>query len=211
MLFWLPYADRRIALRPGGFRITPLWDVPNGQIRQDGMRLAMSVDDHCRIDKIVPRHFLRAVKVAGYCVTAAKDVFWGIVPELKPALQRTLADLPDGFAPPLALACHVAQSRFAPFDQPGSAQPATDVVLPKGMLTVFENVMRPKEWKAPPAQLRDQGATTAHTVRAAIMKAGPPPVRWPAPRTIASFARDAQPEDRDNPKRLQRGAKTDGQ
>ncbi len=59
VLFWLLGAtdghakNFSIALRPGGFRMTPLHDVlsaqkavDDGQIRQNRMRLAMAVDGH---------------------------------------------------------------------------------------------------------------------------------------------------------------------
>ncbi|MBU2958025.1 type II toxin-antitoxin system HipA family toxin [Paracoccus sp. 1_MG-2023] len=114
-LFWLLGAtdghakNFSIALRPGGFRMTPLYDVlsaqkavDDGQIRQNRMRLAMAVDGHYRINEVVPRHFLQSARAAGYGVALAEEVLSGILPELEPALERTLADLPDGFPQPLA-------------------------------------------------------------------------------------------------------------
>ena len=115
VLFWLLGAtdghakNFSIALRPGGFRMTPLYDVlsaqkavDDGQIRQNRMRLAMAVDGHYRINEVVPRHFLQAAKVAGFGVALAEEVLSGVATELEPALDKTLADLPDGFPQPLA-------------------------------------------------------------------------------------------------------------
>lgn len=115
VLFWLLGAtdghakNFSIALRPGGFRMTPLYDVlsaqkavDDGQIRQNRMRLAMAVDGHYRINEVVPRHFLQAAKVAGFGVALAEEVLSGVATELEPALDRTLADLPDGFPQLLA-------------------------------------------------------------------------------------------------------------
>ncbi|WP_108502415.1 hypothetical protein [Paracoccus indicus] len=68
-----------------------------------------------------------------------------------PALETTLADFPVGFPLPLVEAiCDVMQARFAPCDQPGSAQPTEGVVLPKGMLTGFDCLVLPKERKDAP-------------------------------------------------------------
>ncbi|MFP3541537.1 hypothetical protein SB770_33985, partial [Pseudomonas sp. SIMBA_044] len=49
-----------------------------------------------------PRHFLRAAKAAGFGVALAEEVLSDIVAELEPSLNKTLADLPDGFPQPLA-------------------------------------------------------------------------------------------------------------
>lgn len=111
MLFWLLGAtdghakNFSIALRPGGFRMIPLYDVlsaqktvDDAQIRQNRMRLAMAVDGHYRINEVVPRHFLQAAKAAGYGVALAEDILSDIATELKPAMDKTLADLP-GWVP----------------------------------------------------------------------------------------------------------------
>ncbi|WP_171239232.1 type II toxin-antitoxin system HipA family toxin [Ruegeria sp. HKCCA5491] len=115
VLFWLLGAtdghakNFSIALRPGGFRMTPLYDVlsaqeavNDGQIRQNRMRLAMAVDGHYRINEVVPRHFLQAARAAGFGVALADKVLSDIASELELALDTTLADLPDGFPTPLA-------------------------------------------------------------------------------------------------------------
>jgi len=115
VLFWLLGAtdghakNFSIALRPRGFRMTPLYDVlsaqkavDDGQIRQNRMRLAMAVDRHYRINEVVPRHFLQAGKAAGYGVTLAEEVLSKIASQLEPALNNTFADLPHGFPLPLA-------------------------------------------------------------------------------------------------------------
>ena len=110
VLFWLLGAtdghakNFSIALRPGGFRMTPLYDVlsaqkavDDGQIRQNRMRLAMAVDEHYRINEVVPRHFLQAAKAAGYGLALAEDVLAEMVPQLEPALENTVANLPTDF------------------------------------------------------------------------------------------------------------------
>ena len=115
VLFWLLGAtdghakNFSIALRPGGFRMTPLYDVlsaqkavDDGQIRQNRMRLAMAVGGHYRINEMVPRHFLQAAKAAGFGVALAEEVLSGVASELEPALDKTLAELPDGFPQLLA-------------------------------------------------------------------------------------------------------------
>ena len=115
VLFWLLGAtdghakNFSIAIRPGGFRMTPLYDVlsaqkavDNGQIRQNRMRLAMSVNGHYRINEVVPRHFLQAAKTAGFGVALAEDVLSDVASKLEAALDTTLAALPDGFPQPLA-------------------------------------------------------------------------------------------------------------
>jgi serine/threonine-protein kinase HipA len=129
VLFWLLGAtdghakNFSIALRPGGFRITPLYDVlsaqkavDDGQIRQNRMRLAMAVDGHYRINEIVPRHFLKAAKAAGFGLALAEDVLSDVAAKLEPALDKTLAGLPDGFPQPLAEAIVAGvQGRAATF------------------------------------------------------------------------------------------------
>ncbi len=115
VLFWLLGAtdghakNFSIALRPGGFRMTPLYDVlsaqkavDDGQIRQNRMRLAMAVDRHYRINEVVPRHFPQAAKSAGFGVALAEEVLSNIAAELEPALDKTFDDLPIGFPQPLA-------------------------------------------------------------------------------------------------------------
>ncbi len=104
--------------------MTPLYDVlsaqkavDDGQIRQNRMRLAMAVDGHYRINEVVPRHFLQAAKAAGFGVALAEEVLSNIATELEPTLDKTLADLPDGFPQPLAEAIVAgARRRAAAFD-----------------------------------------------------------------------------------------------
>jgi serine/threonine-protein kinase HipA len=66
------------------------------------MRLAMAVDGHYRKNEVVPRHFLQAAKAAVFGVVLAEEVLPDIAAELEPALDKTFADLPDGFPQPLA-------------------------------------------------------------------------------------------------------------
>ncbi|KIC08758.1 toxin HipA [Leisingera sp. ANG-M1] len=115
VLFWLLGAtdghakNFSVALRPGGFRMTPLYDVlsaqkavDDGQIRQNRMRLAMAVDGHYRVNEVVPRHFLQAAKAAGFGVALAEEALSEIAAQLEPALESTLAGLPAGFPEALA-------------------------------------------------------------------------------------------------------------
>ena len=115
VLFWLLGAtdghakNFSIALRPGGFRLTPLYDVlsaqqavDDGQIRQNRMRLAMSVAGHYRINEVVPRHFLQVAKAAGFGVTLAEKALVEVLGEVYLALEKTIAQLETDF--PLRLA-----------------------------------------------------------------------------------------------------------
>ncbi len=115
VLFWLLGAtdghakNFSIALRPGGFRMTPLYDVLSaqkavdvGQIRQNRMRLAMAVDGHYRINEVVPRHFLQTAKAAGFGVALAEEVLAEVAGGIEAALAETMARLPKDFPSPLA-------------------------------------------------------------------------------------------------------------
>jgi serine/threonine-protein kinase HipA len=115
VLFWLLGApdghakNFSIALRPGGFRMTPLYDVlsaqkavDDGQIRQNRMRLAMAVDGHYRINEVVPRHFLQVAKAAGFDVALAEDVLVEVSGKTDPALEKTITGLGADFSQHLA-------------------------------------------------------------------------------------------------------------
>lgn len=119
VLFWLLGAtdghakNFSIALRPGGFRVTPLYDVlsaqkavNDGQIRQNRMRLAMAVAGHYRINEVVPRHFLQVAKAAGFGVALAEDVLAEVGSKIEAALDKTIAglggDFPEGLAEAIA-------------------------------------------------------------------------------------------------------------
>jgi len=110
VLFWLLGAtdghakNFSIALRPGGFSMTPLYDVlsaqeavDNGQIRQNRMRLAMALDGHYRINEVVPRHFVQAAKAMGFGVALAEETLAEAAGQVEDALARTLSGLPEGF------------------------------------------------------------------------------------------------------------------
>jgi serine/threonine-protein kinase HipA len=115
VLFWLLGAtdghakNFSIALRPGGFRMSPLYDVlsaqkavDDGQIRQNRMRLAMAVDGHYRINEVVPRHFLQAAKAAGYGVTLAEEVLADAAERIELAIEKTVSCMPTNFPEDLA-------------------------------------------------------------------------------------------------------------
>ena len=98
-----------IALRPGGFRMTPLYDVlsaqkavDDGQIRQNRMRLAMAVDGHYRINEVVPRHFLQAAKAAGFGVALAEQALAEVAGKVEAALEKTIIGLGADFPQVLA-------------------------------------------------------------------------------------------------------------
>ncbi|SDF04104.1 serine/threonine-protein kinase HipA [Celeribacter baekdonensis] len=107
VLFWLLGAtdghakNFSIALRPGGFRMTPLYDVlsaqkavGDAQIRQNRMRLAMAVDGHYRINEVVPRHFLQAAKAAGFGVALAEEVLAEVDGRIEAALSDAETSCP---------------------------------------------------------------------------------------------------------------------
>jgi serine/threonine-protein kinase HipA len=101
--------------------MTPLYDVlsaqkavNDGQIRQNRMRLAMSVAGHYRINEVVPRHFLQVAKVAGFGVILAEDVLAEVGSKIEAALDKTIAGLGDDFPRGLAeTIADVIQSRTA--------------------------------------------------------------------------------------------------
>ncbi len=112
ILFWLLGAtdghakNFSIAMRPGGFRMTPLYDIlsaekaaAEGQIRQNRMRLAMSVGDgnHYRINEVIPRHYLQTAKTAGFGVPLVEELLLEVSERIEPALDATLAGLPADF------------------------------------------------------------------------------------------------------------------
>lgn len=130
VLFWLLGAtdghakNFSIALRPGGFRMTPLYDVlsaekavDDGQIRQNRMRLAMAVEGHYRINEVVPRHFLQAAKAAGFGVALAEEVLAEVSGRVEGALAEAQATLPKGFPSALAeVLANGIRARVASFD-----------------------------------------------------------------------------------------------
>ncbi|WP_434286249.1 type II toxin-antitoxin system HipA family toxin [Celeribacter sp. SCSIO 80788] len=112
ILFWLLGAtdghakNFSIAMRPGGFRMTPLYDIlsaekaaAEGQIRQNRMRLAMSVGDgnHYRINEVIPRHYLQTAKTAGFGVPLVEELLLEVSERIEPALDATLSGLPADF------------------------------------------------------------------------------------------------------------------
>ncbi|WP_138471244.1 type II toxin-antitoxin system HipA family toxin [Poseidonocella sp. HB161398] len=119
LLFWLLGAtdghakNFSLALRPGGFRMTPLYDVltaqkamRDGQIRQNRMRLAMAVGEggHYRMNEVVPRHYLQTARAAGYGVALMEALMQEVAGQAEAAAERTLAALPEGFPQDLASA-----------------------------------------------------------------------------------------------------------
>jgi serine/threonine-protein kinase HipA len=113
IVFWLLGAtdghakNFSIFVLPGGrFRMTPLYDVmsaqPNvdaGQIRHNGMKLAMAVGDnrHYVIDSIMPRHFLQTAASSGVPTAVVRGILDEIESDAGRAIEATLNDLPSGF------------------------------------------------------------------------------------------------------------------
>jgi len=113
ILFWLigttdgHAKNFSIALRPGGgFGMTPFYDVltaqkavDDGQIRQNRMRLAMSVgnENHYRINEVVRRHFLQSAKTTGLGEQLIDNMVDDVLKQISGSIERTRADLPQGF------------------------------------------------------------------------------------------------------------------
>lgn len=112
IVFWLLAAtdghakNFSVFLVPGGFSLTPLYDIVSAQpsldakqIRLNKMKLAMAVGSnrHYRIDSISTRNFLQTAKKAGLSRDTALKVIDDLVRRGGPALELVLAGLPRGF------------------------------------------------------------------------------------------------------------------
>lgn len=96
-----------LRLMPGGrFYMTPLYDVMSaqpavdaGQLRQNNMKFAMAVGSsrHYVVDKILPRHFRQVATRNGIPDATLDEIFTGLLREVPPAIEKTVAALPDGF------------------------------------------------------------------------------------------------------------------
>lgn len=111
-LFWLLGAtdghakNFSIALKPGGFTMTPLYDIlsaqkalDDGQIRHTQMKLAMSLGDnnHYRLDNVAVRHFLQTAKSADFGVTLVTDILQDVDDNIEQAIEKTIKVLPADF------------------------------------------------------------------------------------------------------------------
>lgn len=113
IIFWLIGAtdghgkNFSIALRTGGFRLTPFYDVLSAQpayddrkIPHNKFKLAMSVGNSgkCVIDYINGRHFRETAKKVGLGPTVAKRVIDQISEQALQATETALSAMPSDFA-----------------------------------------------------------------------------------------------------------------
>ncbi|MFC7047934.1 type II toxin-antitoxin system HipA family toxin [Emcibacter nanhaiensis] len=87
IVFWLLAAidghakNFSIFLTPGGFRLTPMYDVmsaaPYPELTPQKIKLAMAIGDnrHYRVHEIVPRHFYQMGKTAGFAKVDVDEMF----------------------------------------------------------------------------------------------------------------------------------------
>jgi serine/threonine-protein kinase HipA len=116
LAFWLIGATNghaknfSVFLHPGGFALTPLYDVLTAQpsleahqIERRQMKLAMSVGDnrHYHIDEIAARHFVQTADRAGLPKALVRQAIEDVAFGMPKAIDQLEAELPVGF--PLAL------------------------------------------------------------------------------------------------------------
>ncbi len=112
ILFWLLGAtdghakNYSIFLQPGGFAMTPFYDilsaqkaVDEGQITSKHMKLALSIGNqkHYRINDIAIRHFLQSAKAADFGIAYAERILTNVQSNIDPAIEKTLQALPKDF------------------------------------------------------------------------------------------------------------------
>lgn len=118
VVFWLIGATAghaknfSIHLKPGGgFRLAPIYDVISaqpsvdaGQIRQNKMKLAMSVgkNRHYAMSTVMPRHFIQTVECSDIAVSLVEDVFDTIFSKADEAVRNVLTGLPNEFPKKIA-------------------------------------------------------------------------------------------------------------
>lgn len=100
IVFWLLAAidghakNFSIFLTPGGFKLTPLYDVmsvaPYPEYSPQKIKLAMAVGDsrHYRIKGIQLRHFYQTAQKAGIAKQDMDDLFAGILSRIGPAISE---------------------------------------------------------------------------------------------------------------------------
>lgn len=103
IVFWLLAAidghakNTSIFLTPGGFNLTPLYDVmsaaPYPKLASRKAKMAMAVGDnrHYRLHDIVPRHFHQMGRAAGFAAEDMDDVFAGLSASLDGVLETVVA------------------------------------------------------------------------------------------------------------------------
>jgi serine/threonine-protein kinase HipA len=112
LVFWLLAAvdghakNFSIFLSPGGFKLTPLYDVmsaaPYWEISTHKAKLAMSIGDshHYRIKGILPRHFYQTAKHAGITKDDIDHLFADLLDRLDSACESAAALAGDAGMPP---------------------------------------------------------------------------------------------------------------
>ena len=112
IVFWLLAAidghakNFSVFLTPGGFGLTPLYDVmsaaPYPQLTPRRMKLAMAVGDnrHYRVPEIVPRHFRQMGRAAGLAAEDVDAVFGALTRSLDTALETVAIAADDAGMPP---------------------------------------------------------------------------------------------------------------
>ena len=129
LVFWLLGAtdghakNFSLRLSPGGrFRLAPLYDVmsaqPNadaGEIQRKQMRMAMALgrQRHYIVDFIVLRHFEQTAALSGYSLAALHDIVDELKSTFVPAIDKTIAHLPNNFPDAVATSiAHAAKRRL---------------------------------------------------------------------------------------------------
>lgn len=116
LAFWLIGAtdghakNFSIFLHPGGYALTPLYDVLTAQpslnarqIERRQMKLAMSVGDsrHYRMDDIAARHFFQTADRAGLPKALVRQATEDVASAMPKAIDQLEAELPADFPPAL--------------------------------------------------------------------------------------------------------------
>ncbi|WP_417452573.1 type II toxin-antitoxin system HipA family toxin [Kiloniella sp.] len=112
ILFWLLGAtdghakNFSISLQPGGFNMTPFYDIlsaqkalDEGQLQRKQMKLAMSVgdDNKYRMDEVAVRHFLQTAKRSEFGLPLVQQLLRDILNGIDTAIEETIQALPDDF------------------------------------------------------------------------------------------------------------------
>lgn len=111
IVFWLLAAidghakNFSIHLTPGGYRLTPLYDVmsaaPYSQFPLQKIRLAMAIGDkgYYRLRQIQLRHFYQTGKKAGLCVADMDDIFSDLARGVDGAIAEAAEQAKDAGMP----------------------------------------------------------------------------------------------------------------
>ncbi|WP_299379605.1 type II toxin-antitoxin system HipA family toxin [uncultured Kiloniella sp.] len=112
ILFWLLGAtdghakNFSISLQPGGFNMTPFYDIlsaqkalDEGQLQRKQMKLAMSVgdDNKYRMDEVAVRHFLQTAKRSEFGLPLVQQLLRDILNGIDTAIEETIQTLTEDF------------------------------------------------------------------------------------------------------------------